>query len=659
MSTKKSEIHQTGHHRRQRRPRPYFTVTITTATLTVAFVSILGTWVYILFISPWPQHPSSPSVKHHDFLRHGMSSSSSLSSMLLPASENGSIQGMIHPHDVTYSFVHREKYLTVPQIFGNQVGVTFGKGYSSLEHLGYSWRPRVVGVYAFEIGIRQSKDLHDREETEDEERDMDNSKRIEVLTSTHQLPQYVYLTERIDPYLLSYTSQTLRRIRVHDRQPNLSYSNNNMAPYVLAIANSNADVKAVDPLTQLMLSADSRQKLSDIRDNSEEYANELPMPLQDGKCVVSPKNSKWMLASFPTCNLLHEFDTTQSLRNEKTKIVGSGYWRDVWRVMDSAPSVRTQRPFSRKKRRSEWKKIALKTLCYGHEFTEYNYDRHRRDALVSERLTHSPHVVSMFGFCGNSGFFEYASGGSLGDRLYEHYMAMMDAESRENLGRGSGNSDYSKPLDSYAKLDLAHQVAVALADTHDADALRDRHGKITSAAIVHADITPDQFINVGGVYKLNDFNRCRFMRQYFNSTGAFSTVDFHSDINRTSEGDGKPCGFFVENNPSTYRSPEEYAYAEETEKIDVYSMGNIFYSLLTDLDPWEETTESNAQQLVLKGKRPEVPQVKAQSVDFVDMALREVMYLCWEHDPAKRPRARNVANFLSKKLTAFNSEHRQ
>ena len=70
---------------------------------------------------------------------------------------------------------------------------------------------------------------------------------------------------------------------------------------------------------------------------------------------------------------------------------------------------------------------------------------------------------------------------------------------------------------------------------HDTDAMRDKDGKITSAAMVHADIKAEQFVNIDGVYKLNDFNRCRSMRQYRNSA--------------ESGGDGKPCGFEVGNNP--------------------------------------------------------------------------------------------------------------
>ena len=67
------------------------------------------------------------------------------------------------------------------------------------------------------------------------------------------------------------------------------------------------------------------------------------------------------------------------------------------------------------------------------------------------------------------------------------------------------------PFVSLAFFSSPSKVAAGLADFHDADAMRDENGRITSAAMVHADITTDQYVNIDGVFKLNDFNRCRFM----------------------------------------------------------------------------------------------------------------------------------------------------
>ena len=222
------------------------------------------------------------------------------------------------------------------------------------------------------------------------------------------------------------------------------------------------------------------------------------------------------------------------------------------------------------------------------------------------------------------------------------------------------------PLVSLAFFSSPSKVAAGLADFHDADAMRNENGRITSAAMVHADITTDQYVNIDGVFKLNDFNRCRFMLRRRDSAARVG-------------GDGEPCGFFVGNNPAKVRaciarkhialifyclivcmaqnrSPEEYAYTVETEFVDIYSMGNIIYSILTDKDPWEETPEKRAQKLVMEGKRPNVPERVKSSKDFVDVALRAMMWKCWEQTPNNRPRARKVADFFAKKLSDFQAK---
>lgn len=474
-----------------------------------------------------------------------------------------------------------------------------------------SRKPRVVGHYAYQTD------------------DLDGWKGGQ--SNNNDLPPYVFLTERIDPYLLSHTSQTLRRMRLHNyyrpRDTSLSDAVHN---YNLAIADSNAEVKAEDPLRNLMLSSKSRDTFRSIRDDSEDYEYGISEPLEDDKCEATPENAKWMLHSFPTCNFVHEFDFANALGRGKTKLLGHGYWRDVWPVLDMEPSTLLQE-----------KKVVLKTIRYEHDYTPRNFDRHIRDAIVTERLTASPRVTDINAFCGNSGLFEFAAGGSLVDRLERHYLAKMEKEEDDEGGQRRHNAskkDDDDILDQRAKLNIAHQVAAGLADFHEADAMRDENGEIISAAIAHADITTDQFVSVGGDnYKLNDFNRCRFMRRYRNSN--------------SSGGDGKPCGFYIGNNPAKNRSPEEYAYTVETDKIDIYSMGNIFYSILTDLDPWEDWEDEEAQKAVMKGQRPEVPESIKSSVDLVDVALRKMMYKCWAHKPEDRPRARTVADYFSQKLS--------
>ncbi|KAL7465380.1 hypothetical protein ACHAXS_005700 [Conticribra weissflogii] len=450
---------------------------------------------------------------------------------------------------------------------------------------------------------------------------------------------YIYLAEEIDAYLLNYAPQPLRRMRVHLKS-SVFDGMDDLANFETAIINSNADISAKDPLSQTLFSSKESGRHKRIQENSKHYEENKAIPLIDDLCDVPNHNAEWMLTSHPTCNLLHEFDFPHTLGAGTTKLLGNGYWRNVWRTLDRTASLPD-------KNIQSWKKIALKTIRYEHDYTEYNIDRHRRDALASDRLTSSPFVVSMFAYCGHSGFYEYSTGGTLDDRIREHLMALMDVGSEEILGLERNDIDDVKPLDRFDKLYLAYQVALALADTHDADGLKDREGNIISGAIVHADITTGQFIDVEGRYKLNDFNRCRFMRRYRTRDGQ----------KRQSEQHNKPCGFYVENNPSIYRSPEEYSYEEETEKIDIYSMGNIFYTLLTDLEPWDGIEAITAQNAVKKGLRPNVPNDKLESKDFVEVALRTAMFRCWKNDPIERPRARDIANFFSEKIATYAKAH--
>ena len=87
----------------------------------------------------------------------------------------------------------------------------------------------------------------------------------------------------------------------------------------------------------------------------------------------------------------------------------------------------------------------LKTLWYEHDFSDRSYDRHRRDALASERLSSSPYVVDIFAFCQNTAVFEYGAGGDIGERLWPY-----DEEVGHHIIAN---------LSSWEKLEMVYQVA--------------------------------------------------------------------------------------------------------------------------------------------------------------------------------------------------------
>jgi hypothetical protein len=101
----------------------------------------------------------------------------------------------------------------------------------------------------------------------------------------------------------------------------------------------------------------------------------------------------------------------------------------------------------------------------------------------------------------------------------------------------------------------ATQAAIGLADLHNIDS--EGH-----ASIAHTDISPNQFIKVNGIFKLNDFNRARFI--------PFST-----------KGNSTSCLYRVGNNPGKNRAPEEYKLEPQSEKVRYYNLHErIDYFLL-------------------------------------------------------------------------------
>lgn len=146
----------------------------------------------------------------------------------------------------------------------------------------------------------------------------------------------------------------------------------------------------------------ARQAQQHLRDDSNDFNRQRAEPMETGECRAQ---YDWQLTAFPSCNMIHEVDLTNlrgsphgGRRNdEPVRLIGNGYYRDVWTVREELTHD----------------KRVLKTLRYEHDFTERNYDRHRRDALAMERLTKSSHVVDIYGYCSSSGLFEFADGGDI------------------------------------------------------------------------------------------------------------------------------------------------------------------------------------------------------------------------------------------------------
>lgn len=104
-----------------------------------------------------------------------------------------------------------------------------------------------------------------------------------------------------------------------------------------------------------------------------------------------------------------------------------------------------------------------------------------------------------------------------------------------------------------------------------------------------------------------------------------------------------------------WRAPEEYSYKPETEKIDVWSLGNVLYYLLTRREPFDKYNDDEIPVHVMEGNVPDIKDATIlNSTHPFDMTLLKVVKMCWEYDPEKRPSSRQVASILQEALNKLN-----
>jgi serine/threonine protein kinase len=300
----------------------------------------------------------------------------------------------------------------------------------------------------------------------------------------------------------------------------------------------------------------------------------------------------WQTFNFPNCNEIHEIDLAlirnrqirnrqKATTNETVGVLNHGMWRTVWAVDP---------------RQVTSELLALKVMKNEHAVDDRNFDRHRRDALVMERLSSSPNIVDIYGFCGNTVLTEFIS-----ETLED--VVTQDEDEDEAI---ASTDTYPTRKTPEGRLRLALDVARGLEAIH----------SIPGGPIVHADIQIQQFmVTSDGTVKLNDFNRCRFM-----PTG-----------NTT----GRPCPIRIPQAPGKDRAPEEYKEDELDEKMDVYSAANIFYNIMTGELPWSGWSTLETKKMVKKGVIPFIPEEFRQP-GSLDMFLTNLTERAYTNDPRER-----------------------
>jgi len=131
------------------------------------------------------------------------------------------------------------------------------------------------------------------------------------------------------------------------------------------------------------------------------------------------------------------------------------------------------------------------------------------------------------------------------------------------------------------------------------------------------------------------------------------------------------------------RAPEEMMVEDDqdggnpvSEKIDVYSMGNIFYHFITDHKKYENMDLHDAQALILQGhvpwivssllnasihvrnSSPEQDEIESSSdKNEVDIILARAVQMCLKREPDERASAREVADFLRVEYEQYRIRH--
>mmetsp|Transcript_37319 Transcript_37319/g.90613 ORF Transcript_37319/g.90613 Transcript_37319/m.90613 type:complete len:258 (+) Transcript_37319:706-1479(+) len=238
------------------------------------------------------------------------------------------------------------------------------------------------------------------------------------------------------------------------------------------------------------------------------------------------------------------------------------------------------------------------------------------DAAVAERLSASPRVYDIYGFCGVGILSEFFFYGDIEEVVYED-----EGEVSEDL-REIEELVVQNDLSGREKLVLALEMAEGVALLHG----------FSGGVIVHDDIQLSQFLmnKDKSMLKINDFNRAEYM--------------LYDDAKQVY------CKYHNGRGNGNWRSPEEYKDEALNEKIDVWSLGNNMYTLLTGLDPFPWLHSDDMKPLVKRGDTAYIdPRFWNRSKE--EGKLAEIIKQCFEYNPNLRPSVFKIVERLSRAVT--------
>jgi serine/threonine protein kinase/tetratricopeptide (TPR) repeat protein len=222
--------------------------------------------------------------------------------------------------------------------------------------------------------------------------------------------------------------------------------------------------------------------------------------------------------------------------------------------------------------------VALKIIGLGHWASASHLKRFRRDAEAAASLEH-PQIVPIY---------------EIGERDGSCYFSMKFVE-----GGRLDQAINREPMSLVSAAELLVKIARTVHFAHE-------------HRILHRDIKPGNILlDRNGEPHLTDFGLARLIEQESTVTNSFDIL-------------GTP----------SYMSPEQAAghTKELTAATDVYSLGAVFYQMLTGEPPFAGGTTYETIRLVLETD-PRNPRVRNPKVD---LDLATICLKCLEKDPLRR-----------------------
>ena len=285
-------------------------------------------------------------------------------------------------------------------------------------------------------------------------------------------------------------------------------------------------------------------------------------------------------------------------------------------------------------------------------YTHAFYELHRRDAVAMERLTTSPYIVDIFGVCGPSAINEFADSVE-GIRDVEDFSKKMEGKNSDEVLR--------------LKLKIAAMIATGVQHIHEIDG-------INNATMVHYDLNPTNVAMTSGyIPKLNDFNVGEFL-QWDNVKNNHIPFVGHlyapwwrapEEMQEHSLLDGT----LLENIYYFCRDSFQFCFIfssclypiifhatirTNAEKVDIYSLGNILYYILTGSGPRGAQTKERFDKVrknVGNGEPPNIPSKYKDSTNPIIKAFIVAIEHCYIVDPKERSSARDIASELHRALS--------